>query len=134
MQRHRQDQLGLAVAEKLVAAPCHQPPERFSERHLAAVFEFLHNLAQRMFRQFFSWLTSPGARRGKAWRTLKTDAADMIVAAGIGKWPAANFAQRMRNQLNMLPAVRTKVFGIPAKNAARAGAATRRVKPIDEPI
>jgi hypothetical protein len=87
-----------------------------------------------MLFDFFARITSPGARGDKLRRPGKTRATGVIVAAGIGKWAAAKMTQGMGNELNVLPAAGAKIFRIAAVDPAAAGAATRRIEPIHQPI
>ena len=134
MERHRNDQVRPKFTEKLRTAARHQPSEWFAERDLAAVFVFMHHLTQRMFRRLFSRIAGPSARRGETRCALQTNAAGMIVTAGIGKWPAANPTERMANQLDLAPASRAEIFRIPPMNPPGASTAARRIQPIHQPI
>jgi hypothetical protein len=82
----------------------------------------------------FTRVASPGSRRNELRRPFQADAAWMIVAAAVGKGAAANIAQRMINQLNLLSTQRTKILVIPPQNSASARPAARRIEPIEQPI
>jgi len=134
MQRHGHNHVNRPLRYELCGAARQQSPERFSEGYLATVFEFLHHLAQGMFGQFFPWIAGPSTRCGKTRRTLKTNSTSVIITAGVGKRPAACFTQRMGNRLNLRPTGRAEIFGVPTVNSPCASAATRRIKPVHQPI
>lgn len=134
MQRHRHDQIDLATREKFPTAARQKPSQRLSQRNFPAVFESLHDLAQRVLFRLLARITSPGASGDEVGRAPKADAANVIVAAGVGKGPAAKRAQRMGNRLNQLPAGGAKIFRVAALDAPRAGAAARRIEPVHQPV
>src|SRR5258706_9667140 len=134
MQRNRQDQISAARPDKFLTSARHQAPERFTEGDFPAVLEFLHHLAQRMDLLFFTGITCPGARGRATLPPIKTNTAGVIVAAGVGKGPAASIAQRMADRLNFIPASRAKIFAVPAINPARTAAAARRAKQTNPPL
>jgi hypothetical protein len=71
-----------------LATTCHEPSQGFSERHFAAIFEFLHHGSERLFVQFFARIASPGPRLDEMGSALYTSATRMIVPTGLEKWPA----------------------------------------------
>jgi hypothetical protein len=67
-------------------------------------------------------------------RARQADAAGVIAAARVRKGTAADIAERMKHRQNLLPTTGAKIFGVTAVNASGAGAAARRVEPVNEPI
>ncbi len=67
-------------------------------------------------------------------RARQADAAGVIAAARVRKGTAADIAERMKHRQNLLPTTGAKIFVVTAVNASGAGAAARRVEPVNEPI
>src|SRR5688500_3873872 len=134
MERDGNDYVGLAAPEEFSASARHQAPERLAERNLAAVFEFLHGLAQWMLLRLLARITSPRPSLRELRRPRQTDAAGMIVAAGVGKRPATNVAHRMAHKAYFVPATGAKILRVAATERLRARAAARRIESVDEPV
>lgn len=134
VQGYGNDQADLALAEKFLTAARHELSQRFTKRDFPAVFEFLYHLAQRLLVEFFSGIAGPSSGAREVGRTRKADATDVIVSARVWKRPAANFAQRVGDELNIFFATRAKIHRVSSVYPAAACAATRRIEPVDDPI
>jgi hypothetical protein len=58
----------------------------------------------------------------------------MIVPCSVRKRTATPVAQWMRNETDVRPTIGTEIFSITAMDPAAAGAAARRIEPIDDPV
>ncbi len=82
----------------------------------------------------FTWVTGPSTRRDKVRPPLQTTPTGVIIAAGVRERPAANIAQGMANQLDILAADRTEILGVSPQDSPAASPAARRIEPIEQPI
>lgn len=80
------------------------------------------------------WIASPSASGDKVGWARKADPAGMVFPARFRKWPAANCAQGMADELDALSALQTEIRRIPSVNPAAARAAAGRIEPVNEPI
>jgi len=58
----------------------------------------------------------------------------MVVAAGIHERTATEVTQGMAHEPDLRPARAAKVFSVTPMDSAAAGTATRRVKPVNQPV
>jgi hypothetical protein len=124
----------LALAEKFLTAARHELSQRFTKGNFPAVFEFLYHLAQRMLVEFLPGIAGPSPGAREVGRARKAASADVIVPARVRKWLAANFAQRMGDELNIFSTTRAEIGRVTSVNPAATCAATRRIEPVDDPI
>ena len=134
MKRYGHNQIETTVVEKFAAAQRHQSAQRLPQRNLAAILELVHHLPHRIFFDFLARVAGPRARGGKPGRPRETSTTRMIVSRSVRKRAAAPVAQWMSNETDVTPTLGTKIFGIPAVDPAAAGAAARRIEPIDDPV
>ena len=134
MQRHRDNRFCVTLAEEFFTAARHELSQRLAQSDLASIFKFLNDLPERMLCRFFSWVTGPGMGPGEVWIARKTNSARMIIPTRIWKWPSTKRTQRMRNKLDMRPTGGAEIFAIAAVDETAARPATRRIKPIDQPV
>ena len=87
-----------------------------------------------MLLRFFARITSPRPGLDELRRPRQTDAARMIVAAGVGKRTAADVAHRMAHEPDFAPAAGAKILPVPAMERLSASAAARRIEPVDKPV
>ena len=134
MERHWDDQFGVAAGQKFTATARHDAAERLAKRDLAAVLEFLYCLPQRMFLILLPWIARPGTRPDKLRPARNAATTGMIVAGSVGKGTPTAIAQRMADPLYFSPAGLAEIVRVVADNARGASATARRVEPIDHPI
>jgi hypothetical protein len=58
----------------------------------------------------------------------------VIISARVQERAPTEVAERMRNEADLGPARGTKIFGIPPIDSLAARTASRRIKPINQPI
>src|SRR5919106_6943581 len=134
MKRNRNNQIKVTLAQEFLAALCHQPPQRLTERNFAAILELLHHLPERMPGSFICGIAGPGPGANEVRGTRQTSSAEVIISARVQEWAPTDRAQRMGNEAYLRPARGAEVFCIPPIDSAAASAASRRVKPVNQPI
>jgi hypothetical protein len=120
--------------QEFLTALRHEPPEGFTERNFAAVFELLHNLAQWMLGDLFSGVIGPRAGADEIRRARQTSGAMMVIPTRVREGTAASVAQWMRNQPDLSPTYAAKVFSIPAIDGGATSTAAGWVEPVNQPI
>jgi len=134
MKRHGHDQIETTAVEKFAAAQHYQSSQRLPQGNLPAIFEFVHHLAHRIICDFLARIAGPRARGGKPRRPRETNTAGVVVSRSVWERATAPVAEWMRNETDVRPTIETEILGIPALDSTTAGAAARRIEPIDDPV
>jgi hypothetical protein len=134
MKRHGNNQIHVTRFQEFLAALCHKPSKRLTERNFAPIFELLHNLAQGMVGDLLSRVAAPSPGAGEIGRARQASSALMVISLRVREGTAAPVAQWMSNEPDLWPTVAAKVFSISPVDCAAASTATGRIKPIDQPI